>query len=265
MNNRCAVLIVTHTKVSEVLDIIDALRKNPTKSKFELYFYVGISSAQHHQEHEMQFRRYEDVKVSLLDEECFWAKSFQLVFDQIAVSDYEYFMHINDDVIPQQLHHVKLSEILMGDVVGFANILDRNGNQVFGKKVITPLKALGLPPKLEVFNGNFFSCKISQIVKVMPKYKFNHAFLDYVLSHHLLTNGSKQIAIPMRTVDEDVTSRASTFETIVNYRNSRLNPLDTFMMYFYLRHPLSGFFLSVYCLWKIIMLEIKQRIYLNGK
>ena len=257
-NKKCAVLIVTHNKVDQVIEIIDALEHRSNRTIIEFTFFVGVSSNAGNDYFKNRIIKRPSINYYRLKNDSFWANSFQQVFQKIIKYNFEYFIHVNDDFNAIHLYDLDLSKLLSKNTVSYANIFDESGVLLFGKRTVAPLGDWKFSPKFKVFNANFFSCEFPRLARKIPKYRFHHAFLDYVISYRLMEDCINEIPISVQTFEENEESRRSVRSTFSNYTNSRLNPADAFMLYWCINRPILGFIISGYCILKILSLKFKE-------
>ena len=255
----CAVLIVTHSNADNVIKLITALNSNINLKKHTLHFFVGCSS----QKAFLTIKEFaiEQPTISFykVNEKSFWARSFQTVFQKINAQDFNMFLHVNDDFEADNIKTVNLTFIMDENLLTYADIYDHDKKGIFGGKQNVGLKFTFSEKDADVFNTNFFSASMHKVSNFMPSYRFSHAFLDYALSYQLLKNIKKINRLKFETKYETYSTRLKHFSNFKDIKNSRLNPMDSFMMYYYFNNYPKAICAAAICLLKIIIYKFKLK------
>jgi hypothetical protein len=258
MKKSCAVVIVTYDRVENVANLALHLKLKADENDLGMFFHIGVSCKSSFQKLTGDKRLPDNCVLVSLNDDSYWAASFQNILKHIEGDNYQYFLHVNDDLEINNITSLDFDSIFKANQIAYGKIYGKNYELIFGKRLLVPFERILPWPKFDVINGNFFSCPFSEILDVLPKYRFSHSFLDYVITARLLKKGLTDKPIEMTSLGEGIVDRTKVMQNIKSIKNSRLNPFDAFMMYWYLGRPLVGAIVSLYCIGKIAYLKMNR-------
>lgn len=256
MKKNCAVVIVTHDRVENVASLALHLNMKAHENNLEMFFHIGVSCKSSYRKLKCNERLPDHCVIVSLNDNLYWAASFQNMLKRIEGYNYQYFLHVNDDLEVHNITALDFASIFKPNQIAYGNIYSINHELMFGKRLLVPFKRVLPWPKFNVINGNFFTCPFYEILDVLPQYRFSHSFLDFVITARLLAKGLNDKPIEMISLNEDIKDRYKVINNIKNIKNSRLNPFDAFMMYWYLSRPLVAVIVFLYCVLKIAYLKV---------
>jgi len=243
------VFVATFDQYNNVAAILSALKKNSSLVNMGLKITVGVSG-------DIQLaREYLSGNIKLLDipNHYYWARAFKYLV-MSCLEDYDVAVHINDDVEPTQLQQLNFAKYIGDTKICFGEFKDNNGEIIFGGFKTSLLKEKMVRNNVEMFNGNLFILPKKILMKAMPLFTFQHAYLDFVLSYRAIKHYTdfEVKNIPMVSSEENKQLRQSVKKAYSSTWYSRANPIDSLFYCVYTHQYLRAPFVFFYLVLKAI-------------
>ena len=248
------VFVVTFDRLKNVREIITELCNNKSLKDKEFHVTVGVSE---------NFQRAinclpDSVTIIKLPRNYYWARSLKYLVRNNR-KEYDTAVHLNDDIDPIQLRNLDFDLYFNDDQISFGEFKDGNGDIIFGGYRRSFLKERIVEDNVEMFNANIFVLPKKVLIKSMPVFTFQHAYLDFVLSYRAIKNDSvyQVTKIPWLSANERKEDR---YLIKKHYRStwySRANPVDGFFYCIYthqfVRAPLVLLYLTMKAIKKALV------------
>lgn len=198
------------------------------------------------------------VSVRYYPTDYYWATVLQ-AFCEAELQSWDYVFHINSDLALNKValeelfsslatNEARRSQIVVGEVIS-----PRNGKVIYGFKKFRRFRFYESDVNdWSVFNFNFVAMPAPDLLSGLPVgFRFQHAFLDYWVSHKLQTRGILSLRNPIGE-DQDLDLEARRKNRSSTYYIGRTNIRDAFFFYRSFGGTAAAILVSIYLMLKRI-------------